>query len=72
MSISSTTPVKELKGFEKIELAAGESRKVSFTISSEMLAFYGASMQRMAEKGKFYVFIGKDSDVEAYKEFTFI
>ena len=65
-------PVKELKGFEKIELAAGESRKVSFTISSETLAFYGASMQRMAEKGKFYVFIGKDSDVEAYKEFTFI
>lgn len=62
-------PVKELKGFKKIELEAGESRKITFTITETMLAFYGAGMRRMTEKGKFYVFIGRSSDVEEYKEF---
>ncbi|MBS1662640.1 MAG: beta-glucosidase BglX, partial [Bacteroidetes bacterium] len=37
---SETRPVKELKGFQKIELKAGESRKVSFTITPEDLKFY--------------------------------
>jgi beta-glucosidase len=65
-------PVKELKGFEKIELDVGESKKITFTITEEMLAFYGAGMRRNAEKGKFYVFIGKDSDVETYQEFELL
>ena len=65
-------PVKELKGFEKIELDVGESKKITFTITEEMLAFYGAGMRRNAEKGKFHVFIGKDSDVETYQEFELL
>jgi beta-glucosidase len=65
-------PVKELKGFEKIELDVGESKKITFTITEEMLAFYGADMRRNAEKGKFHVFIGKDSDVETYQEFELL
>ncbi len=62
-------PVKELKDFEKIELDAGESKKVAFTITEETLAFYGADMQKKAENGKFHVFIGGSSDVESYQEF---
>jgi len=65
-------PVKELKGFEKIELDVGESKKLIFTITEEMLAFYGAGMRRNAEKGKFHAFIGKNSDVEIYQEFELL
>ena len=39
---SVTRPVKELKGFEKIYLKAGESRKVSFSITPELLKFYNS------------------------------
>ena len=65
-------PVKELKGFEKIELGVGESKTVTFTISEDALAFYGADMQKKAESGKFHLFIGANSDVETYKEFELV
>ena len=65
-------PVKELKGFEKIKLDVGESKKIQFKITEEMLAFYGAGMRRTAEKGKFHVFIGTNSDVEEYQEFELL
>ena len=65
-------PVKELKGFEKIELDVGESKKLTFTITEEMLAFYGAGMRRKAERGIFRVFIGKNSEVETYQEFELL
>ena len=69
---SCVRPVKELKGFEKIELNVGESKQVVFTITEDMLAFYGAGMERVAESGKFYVFIGGNSETENYKEFQLI
>lgn len=69
---STVRPVKELKGFEKIKLAAGESKTVRFTITEETLAFYGADNVKKAEAGEFYVFIGKDSDVEDYQRFILI
>lgn len=69
VAASHVRPVKALKGFEKIELGVGESKTVSFVITEEMLAFYGAGMQRKAESGKFYIFIGGNSDVEDYQEF---
>ena len=45
---SHVRPVKELKGFEKIELEVGESKKIVFSITEEMLAYYGAGMRRKA------------------------
>ncbi len=65
-------PVKELKGFEKIELAVGEEREVSFVIDEEMLAFYNAKLERKAEKGKFRVFIGASSAVQDFAEFELV
>ena len=58
---SITRPVKELKGFQKIELKAGESRTVTFTISANELKFYNSDLKFVAEPGDFKVFIGGNS-----------
>lgn len=58
---SITRPVKELKGFEKITLGAGESRKVTFTITPDLLRFYDYNLNYVAEPGDFDVMIGTNS-----------
>lgn len=58
---SVTRPVKELKGFQKIFLKAGESKTVSFTIRLEDLMFYDSNYISKVEKGDFKVFIGGNS-----------
>jgi beta-glucosidase len=59
---SVTQPVKKLKGFQKIFLKKGESRQVSFTISTEELKFYNSELKWIAEPGDFKVQIGTSSD----------
>lgn len=58
---SSTRPVKELKGFQKVFLKAGESREVSFKITPDLLKYYNYDLQYVAEPGTFDVMIGTDS-----------
>lgn len=58
---STTRPVKELKGFEKVFLKAGESKKVQFTITAEDLKFYNYDLKFVAEPGDFNIFIGGNS-----------
>lgn len=58
---SVTRPLKELKGFRKILLKAGESKEVEFTIGMEELSFYRADMSYGPEPGKFIVFVGGNS-----------
>jgi beta-glucosidase len=58
---SVTRPVKELKGFEKIALKAGESKTVQFVIKTDDLKFYNSSLQWVAEPGEFQVMIGGNS-----------
>lgn len=67
---SVTRPVKELKGFEKIYLQPNESRTVRFTIAPEMLKFYNADLQFVAEPGDFDVMIGPDSQNVKTARFT--
>lgn len=62
-------PVRELKGFEKIALKAGELKTVSFTITEDMLRFYNNELEFKSEPGKFKVFIGTDSDADNSAEF---
>ena len=63
---TSTRAVKELKGFQKIELNAGESKTVTFTISVNDLKYYNADMKYVAEPGEFKVMIGGNSrDVQS-------
>ena len=60
---SITRPVKELKGFEKIFLKAGESKTVTFKITPELLRFYDYNLNRVAEPGDFDVMIGGNSQL---------
>jgi beta-glucosidase len=58
---SVTRPVKELKGFQKIDLKAGESRQVTFTITPEDLKFYNSDLNYDWEAGDFSIMIGGNS-----------
>jgi beta-glucosidase len=51
-------PNKQLKGFDKVELAPGESKTVHFTLGWEHLSFIGASNSRIVELGEFVVTVG--------------
>ncbi len=54
-------PVKELKGFQKVFLKAGESRILTFTLTPADLAFYNSDLQLKAEPGDFMVSVGTNS-----------
>jgi len=56
-----TRPDKELKGFEKIELNPGESKTVSFNITTKMLEFTGLQMKKILEDGEYIVTLGTSS-----------
>ncbi|HFK5507391.1 beta-glucosidase BglX [Elizabethkingia anophelis] len=58
---SVTRPVKELKGFQKVFLKAGESKKVSFTITPGDLKFYNSELKYDWEAGEFDIMIGTNS-----------
>lgn len=55
---SVTRPVKELKGFEKVALKAGEKKTVTFTVDEDLLAFYGLDGEKKAEPGDFRLWVG--------------
>jgi len=66
---SVTRPVKELKGFQKVEIKKGETQNISFKISVEDLKFYNSELDFVAEPGQFQVFVGTNSDTKMMKEF---
>jgi beta-glucosidase len=66
---SVTRPVRELKGFQKIRLKAGETRTVSFKINASDLSFYRRDMTWGTETGQFEVFIGANAETTNMKAF---
>lgn len=66
---SVTRPVRELKGFERVHVAPGETRTVQFTLRADDLAFYGRQMTRAPEPGVFHVWVGGDSCAELQAQF---
>ena len=58
---SVTRPVKELKGFQRVTLAPGESRTLTFTLTPDALRFYNADMHRVVEPGDFDIMVGANS-----------
>ncbi|HSR54521.1 MAG TPA: glycoside hydrolase family 3 N-terminal domain-containing protein [Acidobacteriota bacterium] len=58
---SVTRPVLELKGFRRITLEPGESRRVSFEVGPAQLRFYDRSMRRVVEPGEFEIRVGSSS-----------
>jgi beta-glucosidase len=57
-----TRPVLELKGFQRITLAPGEKRTVTFDLGPEQLSYHGPEMKRVVEPGRFQVLVGGSSD----------
>lgn len=53
--------VKDLKGFQKVMLQPGESKEISFTITTEELKFFNSELKRIWEPGKFVIHIGTSS-----------
>lgn len=69
---SVTRPVRELKGFQKVELAAGEARDVMFSLSPADLAFWRGDMAYGAEPGEFDVYVGNDSTAALTARFSLV
>ncbi|MEP6901342.1 MAG: glycoside hydrolase family 3 N-terminal domain-containing protein [Actinomycetota bacterium] len=67
---SMTRPVKELKGFERVSLRAGEKRTVTFTLKPEHLGFYNAQNKFVVEPGDFKVWVGQNSTDGLEANFT--
>jgi beta-glucosidase len=55
-------PVRELKGFQRLRLGAGESRRVQFTLGRDELAFWNIDMKHVVEPSSLYIWIAPDSD----------
>lgn len=58
---SVTRPVKELKGFQKLYLKAGEKKSLTFVLTEEDLAFCDADMKMQVEPGEFRLWVGTSS-----------
>jgi len=59
---SMVRPFKELKGFQRVSLAPGETKTVSFPVGFKELSMYDRKMKRVVEPGKFDVMVGSASD----------
>jgi beta-glucosidase len=59
---SVTRPVKELKGFQRLTLLAGQAARVTFTVPAALTAFYDRAMRYVVEPGAFEVLVGSSSD----------
>ena len=65
-------PVRELKGFQKIRLRAGETKTVKFTLNTDQLSFWNSDMVKRAEPGEFQVWISTDSQSGEPVSFNYI
>lgn len=72
VTASVSRPVKELKGYQKVTLAPGEEKVVTFKITVDELKFHTFGGKYEAEKGKFKVFVGNRSDIENFEIFKLI
>jgi len=65
-----TRPVKELKGFTRVSLEAGETRKIHFDITPDMLSYFDIDMNWRIEAGDFTIMVGgssRDRDLKFVK-----
>ncbi|NCP88709.1 MAG: beta-glucosidase, partial [Flavobacteriales bacterium] len=69
---SVTRPVKELKGFQKVDIKKGETKTVNFTLTVEDLKFYNSDLDFVAESGDFEVFVGTNSNASLKSQFELV
>ncbi|GAM62114.1 beta-glucosidase [Vibrio ishigakensis] len=67
---TTTRPLRELKAFEKVHLAPGESRVVEFELTPKQLSYYGAEKCFKNDEGDIEVFVGSSSEAEYSIGFT--
>ena len=67
---SVTRPVLELKGYKKVNLAPGETKRLSFNLILNDFAFYDSEMKYKAEKGDFNIFVGNSANLVKLKKTT--
>ena len=72
ITASVVRPVKELKGFQQVFLKAGESKKITFTVTANDLRFYNDKLQYIYEPGDFKLFIGGNSRDVKEKNFVLL
>lgn len=65
-----TRPVRELKGFERVELAPGETRTVTFKLVPQDLRYWGLENKWVVEPGQYEVYVGNSSTASAGASFT--
>ena len=68
---SVSRPERELKGFQKVSLAAGERKSVTFTLSTKELGFYNVRGELVVEDGEFDVFVGGSSAAMLSADFDY-
>ncbi len=67
---SVTRPVRELKGFQKVTLAPGESKKVEFKLGKDEFAFWNIDMKNVAEPAKVTIWVAPNSTEGTEAQFT--
>jgi beta-glucosidase len=70
LAASLTRPVRELKGFERVSLKAGEKRILRFAVPARELGFFNEAGEFIVEPGKFHVWVGGSSEATLQGEFT--
>ena len=70
MVASTTRPVRELKGFRRVALKAGQEAELEFVITPEDMAFCRKDMKFAQEAGEFTVWVGESSDATLEGKFT--
>ncbi|MGL2987096.1 glycoside hydrolase family 3 N-terminal domain-containing protein [Flavobacterium sp. RSSA_27] len=68
---SVTRPVKELKGYQRVHLKAGESKTVTLQLNAESFGFYDLNFNYVVEPGDFTIFVGNSSDDKNLKKTNF-
>ena len=62
LAASVTRPLKELKGFERVTLQPGETKRIDFVLGAEQLGFWNRQMRFVVEPGEFKVMVGSNSE----------
>jgi beta-glucosidase len=69
---SVSRPVKELKGFQRITLQPGETRRVEFLVGAEQLGLWNREMRFVVEPGEFQVMVGANSEAVIETKFEVV
>lgn len=68
---SATRPIKELKGYQRVHLNAGETKNITIALNAESFSFYDLKFNYGVESGDFTIMVGNSSDDKSLTKTTF-